>query len=210
MLSANLAQDLWESEPWNQSIRVASAHSGRKTEQDAIQEIETKEWIKSNVTHDQTSSVVVKSVTIDIAYSPRADSEEFPASKGEKDGTCGWSETASTESTRYENHSNSPPTPTAPARPVRSHGPAHYQRLARRMENASVKVMLQRMQELWETCPGTEGEELERQLWAQTCLETSIFDAIAEKDTAGDDGALIQFSLHEDIDILVLDGHMGK
>jgi hypothetical protein len=78
------------------------------------------------------------------------------------------------------------------------------------MENASVKIMLPRMQELWEPGHGTEGEALERQLWAQTCLETAAFDAIAEKGAGEDDGAPIQFSLHEDIDLLVLDGHMGK
>jgi hypothetical protein len=77
------------------------------------------------------------------------------------------------------------------------------------MENASVKIMLPRMQELWLPGHTSKGEELERQLWAQTCLETSALDAVAEKGAEDDDGA-IQFSLHEDIDILVLDGHMGK
>ena len=166
-----------------------------------IQEGETKEWIKSNVTLDQAPSVVVKSVTIDIAYSPRPNSP----SKGEKD----WSETASTTGSTAFDPSNSPPTPKAPTPPARVHGPSHYQRLARRMENASVKIMLPRMQELWRPGHATEGEALERQLWAQTCLETSAFDATAEKGAAEDDGAPIQFSLHEDIDILVLDGHMG-
>jgi hypothetical protein len=78
------------------------------------------------------------------------------------------------------------------------------------MENARVKVMLQCMQELWRTSTKNKGLELERRLWALTSLECSIFDPISDKDTGEVDVASIMFSLHDDMDILVLDGSTGK
>ena len=173
---------------------------------------------------------VLKSVTISVDASPTSqESQNRPIWEAPN----AWGFVTKKESNRTSSlYDNSPGSPTSFSTQVReipqireepplsastsasSTSPQHFSRLVKRMDNASPKVILDRLSEDW----GDVGDpllreelELEKHLWALTAVENETLDRYAKPgQSAKVTAPLPPIILNKRRKILELDGHMGK